>query len=142
MQQIEMTITASLFQAQFATIAVANIAKAFYQEIKVPGTESEGSFTASVELAVGEACTNSVKYCTPSQAETSKVHILFELHDHELVIRIKDSNPPFDFKDTPEPDYEGLAECGYGIHIMKESMDQVTYRYEDGWNIVTMKKGI
>lgn len=142
MQQIEMTITASLFQAQLATIAVANISKAFYQEIKGPDTESENSFAASVELAVGEACTNSVKHCAPSQAETSKVHILFELHDHELIIRIKDSNPSFDFKDTPEPDYEGLAECGYGIHIMKESMDQVTYRYEDGWNIVTMKKGI
>lgn len=140
MEQIELIFSASLIQAQLGTIATANIAMAFYRE-KVGGdAEAENTFIAQVELSVGEACTNSVKYCPPSQVENSKVHILFELGENELIIKIKDCNPPFDFNGIEEPDFETAPECGYGVHIIKKSMDQVDYRREDGWNIVTMKK--
>jgi serine/threonine-protein kinase RsbW len=142
MQTIEMTITASLLQAQLGTVAAANIAKAYYSVVAGENARIDDRFSAAVELAVGEACTNSVRYCPASLAGTSRIQIIFEFKDSELVVRIKDSNPPFDFAGTPEPDFASLPEGGYGIHIMKNSMDQVDYRHEDGWNIVTMKKRI
>ncbi len=142
MEQIGITISASLFQAQFGTIAAACLTKAFLRVITEEDSEKSNKFADSVELAVGEACSNSVKYCPPSLVATTKVQLIFEFGDKELIIQIKDCNSPFDFKSMPRPSFNDLPEHGYGIHIMKESMDQVNYRHEDGWNIITMHKRI
>ncbi len=142
MEQIEMNISASLFQAQLGTIAASCLAKAFYRVVTGEDAEYSSQFADAVELAVGEACTNAVKYCPPSQAATTKVCLFFEFWDKELIIQIKDCNSPFDFEETPRPSFQDLQEHGYGIHIMKESMDQVNYRHEEGWNIITMCKRI
>ncbi len=142
MEQIEMTFSASLFQAQLGTIAAASIAKAFCRVITGAEGEYSNRFADAVELAVGEACTNSVKYCPPLLVATSKVHLIFEFFEKKLTVQIKDCNPPFDFEAIPKPSLIDLPDHGYGIHIMKESMDQVNYRHEDGWNIITMHKRI
>lgn len=142
MEQITMTFSASLLQAQFGTIAAANIALAFYRQITTEKNDEECEFADAVELAVGEACTNSVKYCPTSKAAEQRILLIFEFGERELIIHIQDCNPPFHFDAVPDPPFEQIPVSGYGIHIMKKSMDQVSYRYENGWNIVTMKKQI
>ncbi|MCP3891200.1 MAG: ATP-binding protein [Desulfobulbaceae bacterium] len=142
MEQIEMNISASLFQVQFGTIAASCLAKAFYRVVTGEDAEYSSQFADAVELAVGEACTNSVKHCPPSLVATTKVQLIFKFGDKELIIHIKDCNSPFDFEKLPKPSYKELPEHGYGIHIMKESMNQVNYRHEEGCNIITMCKRI
>lgn len=142
MEQIEMTFSASLFQAQLGAIAAANIAKAFYQVVAGEESEVGRRFADAVELAVGEACTNSVKYCPPTQTASNKVLLLFEFTEDELIIRIRDCNAPFDFKGVQEPHFADFPEQGYGIHIMKKSMNRVKYEHKGGWNIITMQKKI
>lgn len=62
----------------------------------------------------------------------------------ELVFR--DSGTPFDPLKNPDPDVTKPAEerdiGGLGIFLVKKSMDEMTYRYENGQNIVTIRKKI
>ena len=62
----------------------------------------------------------------------------------ELVFR--DSGIPFDPLKKPDPDVTKTAEerdiGGLGIFLVKKSMDEMTYRYENGQNIVTIRKKI
>lgn len=142
MEQIRIAISATLVQAQLGTIAAAEIAKAYYRQLPGADQELESGFVDALELAVGEACTNSVKYCPAGQVESCTIIICFELGARELVVRVRDCNPPFDLDNTPVPDFENIPEGGYGIHIMKECMDLVSYERVDGWNVVTLRKSI
>lgn len=142
MEEIRIAISATLVQAQLGTIAAAEIAKAYYRQVTDADQQLASTFADAVELAVGEACTNSVKYCPAAQAESCTILLCFELGTRELVVRVKDCNPSFDPASIPVPDFEKVPESGYGIHIMKECMDQVTYERIDGWNVVTLRKSI
>ncbi len=62
----------------------------------------------------------------------------------EVTIELIDSGRPYDPLTRKDPDITLSAEereiGGLGIFMVKDSMDHVSYRYEDGKNILTMKK--
>ncbi len=140
MHMIELTTPASLEKVQLGVIAVRNIAAAYYQIVtgKVPGEENV--FLDSVELAAGEACTNAVKYSPAGKAEAHRLQVCFALEEDYLVVMIKDQNAAFDFATVMPPDFAETPESGYGIYLMKETMDEVSYQRKDGWNILKLKK--
>ena len=59
-------------------------------------------------------------------------------------ITFRDSGIPYNPLEKPDPDITKPAEereiGGLGIYIVKKSMDEVLYRYEDGQNILTIRK--
>jgi serine/threonine-protein kinase RsbW len=59
-------------------------------------------------------------------------------------IRVADSAPRFDPLSIPEPELEGDVDerriGGLGIYLVRQVMDTVSYRYEDGQNILTLEK--
>jgi hypothetical protein len=140
MDMIELTTPACLEKAQLGVIAVRNIAAAYYQIVtgKVPGEEN--AFLDSVELAAGEACTNAVKYSPVTNSDHHRLHVCFTLEEDCLVIMIKDQNAAFDFDTVMPPNFAEMPESGYGIYLMKETMDEVSYQRQDGWNILKLKK--
>ena len=138
---MELKFPATLDQQQLAAIAAANIAGAYYRLV-TGDNNRDNKFMHDVELAVGEACANAVKYYTAAYPEDVPIKVCFELNDKELIVIIKDSNEPFDFDNIPPPDFENVPESGYGIYIMKEKMDEVHYERLGGMNIITMKKMI
>lgn len=141
MRQMELKFPATLEQQQLATIAAANIAGAYYRLITGDNDRNNG-FIHDVELAVGEACTNAVKYCCEAQPERVFVSVCFEINNTDLLVTVKDRNEPFDFYNIPPPDFKNVPEGGYGLFIMKKKMDHVTYERLDGMNVITMRKKI
>jgi anti-sigma regulatory factor (Ser/Thr protein kinase) len=63
-----------------------------------------------------------------------------------LSIELRDAGKPFNPLDNPDPDITLGAEerqiGGLGIFLCKKMMDEVSYRYTDGCNVLTMKKHI
>ncbi len=61
-------------------------------------------------------------------------------------ITFTDSGVPYDPLAKPDPDVtlsaEDRAVGGLGIFLVKKNMDTVSYRYEDGKNILTVTKRI
>ena len=61
-------------------------------------------------------------------------------------IVFRDRGVPYNPLEKTDPDITLSAEereiGGLGIYMVKQSMDKVEYRYEDGYNILTIEKNI
>ena len=62
----------------------------------------------------------------------------------EIVIEFEDKGKPYNPLERGDPDITLPAEersvGGLGIYMVKKSMDSVGYRYEEGKNILTIRK--
>ncbi len=94
------------------------------------------------QLAVEEVITNVIihGYKERGGEICLSCHITGDLAE----IEVADHAPAFNPLSIPEPDIEGgLADRkigGLGIYLVRRVMDEISYRYEDGRNILTMKK--
>ena len=96
-----------------------------------------------IQVAAEEALVNVISYAYPDDG--GDVEIRCNAKGTEgLVIEIIDWGIPFDPLSLPEPDIEALPEerevGGLGIHIMRNIMDEVSYKREGDRNILTLVK--
>jgi serine/threonine-protein kinase RsbW len=94
------------------------------------------------QLAVEEAVTNVILH--GYENTTGEVSVTFLTTHGMLEVRIEDRAPAFDPLSMPEPDIESDVEDrkigGLGVFLIRQVMDDVSYRYEDGKNILVMVK--
>ena len=61
-----------------------------------------------------------------------------------MEVEIADTAPRFDPLSLPEPELNGTIENrkigGLGIFLVRQVMDEISYRYENGQNILVMIK--
>ena len=99
----------------------------------------------SLNLALEEAVTNVILYAYPEGTD-GLVEIKAQIKDDELVFSLEDSGKPFDPTAAPDADVTlGVEERkigGLGIYLVRNIMDRVSYKYENGKNILTMIKQI
>ena len=96
-----------------------------------------------IQVAAEEALVNVISYAYPDDG--GDVEIRCNAKGAEgLVIEIIDWGIPFDPLSLPEPDIEAPPEerevGGLGIHIMRNIMDEVSYKREGDRNILTLVK--
>ena len=104
-----------------------------------------------IELCVVEAVNNSIEHAYRNE-KGHEVDVVFTLHPDKLIVDIWDSGKPMDQecmeqKDVPllEIDPNGLdniPEQGRGLPIMKEIMDAIIYKTENGKNCLTLIKNM
>lgn len=92
-----------------------------------------------INLVLTEAMVNAIKYGNPDNRDDT-VHILINICDNELLIRIYDYGQGFDINEIPEPDFDGLDDRGRGIFLIKSLMDSVSYHRNLNGNILEMIK--
>jgi anti-sigma regulatory factor (Ser/Thr protein kinase) len=86
---------------------------------------------SEVQLALQEACVNAIRHGGGAGPD-GEIRVRFRAGGDRLTIEIRDRGPGFDPEAVPEPCAEALQEGGYGVFIMKESMDGVEARREEG----------
>ncbi|MBR4212079.1 MAG: ATP-binding protein [Oscillibacter sp.] len=95
-----------------------------------------------LDIAVDELFTNIASYAYG--AETGEAVIEMEFPDGFAEITFRDWGTPYNPLARPDPDVTLPAEerqiGGLGIYMVKKSMDAVSYRYEDGQNILTVRR--
>ena len=78
--------------------------------------------------------------------QTGKATITIERKGNDAEITFIDSGTPYNPLAKPDPDVTLSAEergiGGLGIYIVKKSMDNVSYEYKDGCNILKFTKKI
>lgn len=96
-----------------------------------------------VQLALEEHLTNITRYGHKDDSEHS-IKVVIELAASELEIRVEDDGCPFNPLEQPTPDLSKPIEerpiGGMGIHMMRNSLDELKYRRVGGKNLLTMIK--
>ena len=99
---------------------------------------------AQINVAIDELFSNIVKFAY--HPDIGKATLKIELRKNPLSITITfiDHGKPFNPLDIASPDVYKSAEerniGGLGIFIVKKTMDEITYEYKGGQNILTIKK--
>ena len=99
-----------------------------------------------LDIAVEELFVNIANYAYGDQVGQAVIQ-LQEEHDPEgISITFIDEGMPFDPLAKPDPDVTlgamDRSVGGLGIYMVKKSMDDMKYRYEDNRNILTIRKNL
>ncbi len=94
------------------------------------------------QLAVEEAITNVIVHGYKEHG--GEVVITCHVNSDRVEVEIADTASRFDPLSIPEPDLDGGIEKrrigGLGVFLIRQVMDRVSYRYENGKNILLMTK--
>ncbi|MDD4908150.1 MAG: ATP-binding protein [Candidatus Omnitrophica bacterium] len=96
-----------------------------------------------IMVASEEALVNVINYAYPEKP--GEIEVVRELRENKsLMIEIKDSGIAFDPLSLPEPNIHAPMERrrpgGLGIYMIRKIMDEVRYKREGQYNILTMVK--
>ena len=98
-----------------------------------------------VNLVLEEVISNIIFYGY-EDAQEHQIAVEIAVTADTLVLEIHDNGKPFNLLDAPEPDrdvpFEDREIGGMGIYLIRTLMDEITYRAEQGKNILMMKKRI
>ena len=99
-----------------------------------------------VDVAVEEIFVNIASYAYGDGAGEACIQLEDDTDALAVKITFIDKGKPFDPLKKEDPDVTLSAEergiGGLGIYMVKKSMDEVAYRYENGSNILTIRKNL
>jgi serine/threonine-protein kinase RsbW len=133
---ITLTVPAKMTYLHLVSRFAARIARGIAPR---GGPVDRSDFSHAFELALSESFTNAVKHGGASMTRR-RIVIEFETGENSLHVTLKDPNPPFAIHDLTAPDIDAHPESGYGIFLLKQVMDTVSFRRENGCNELTMAK--
>ena len=114
------------------------------QELQAAGCSPKAMLQISV--AVEEIYVNIAHYAYHPEVGEATVRRAVGGDPLQVTVQFLDSGKPFDPLAKPDADTTLSAEerqiGGLGILMVKKSMDAVDYRYENGKNILTLRKSI
>jgi sigma-B regulation protein RsbU (phosphoserine phosphatase) len=117
-----------------------------YVEQTLESFECPLKIQTAICVAVEEVFVNVARYAYGDAGGNVIFNISFNEQTRKVIFQMIDEGVPFDPLKKPDPDITLSAEereiGGLGIFITKKTMDEVTYRYENGKNILTMIKTI
>ncbi len=94
-------------------------------------------------IAIDELFGNIAHYAYQEKGEAT-VRLEVEEEPLAVILTFIDSGVPYNPLNADDPDTTLSAEersiGGLGIFMVKKSMDEMTYRYEEGKNILSIKK--
>ena len=99
-----------------------------------------------IDLAVDEIFANISNYAYNPDVGKAKIICAVENNPLRVEISFEDNGIPYNPLEKDDPDITLSADerqiGGLGIFLVKKNVDTVEYRYEDGKNILTIKKEI
>ena len=131
---------------QFGMIIGSDIAEipevsAWLEEVMLGSGFTEEAIL-DTQLAVEEAITNVIVHGYKEPG--GEVVITCHVNSDRVEVEIADTAPRFDPLSMPVPDLDGSIEerriGGLGVFLIRQVMDEVSYRYENGKNILVLIK--
>ena len=130
------TLPAEIRFVRLASLTALKVAELFEESLQIK--QSDVDFCHAFELSVSEAFTNSASYADRSK-EDNMITISFSSENNKLTASISDCNPPFNPDPTPV-DISSYPEKGFGLILIRQLMDSVTYTRDNSTNIISMTK--
>ncbi|MBR5478796.1 MAG: ATP-binding protein [Clostridia bacterium] len=99
-----------------------------------------------IDIAIDELFGNIAQYAYNPETGDATVRVEVIEEPLSVVITFIDNGVPYDPLAKADPDTTLSADereiGGLGIYMVKKSMDDITYEYKDGQNILKIKKNL
>ncbi len=99
-----------------------------------------------IRLAVEEIFINIISYAYSPDIGKAEIYVSVSEAPLSVTILFMDAGKPFDPLARPDADTSGKMFMerpgGFGILLVKNTMDAVNYEYKDGKNILSIKKNL
>ena len=99
-----------------------------------------------IDIAIDELFSNIAQYAYTPKTGKATVRVEVTENPMAVVITFIDNGIPYDPLAKADPNVSLPADerqiGGLGIFMVKKSMDDISYEYKDGQNILTIKKHI
>lgn len=94
-----------------------------------------------LQLAVSEACTNSIKHAY-AMAKGHTVVLSAEIDSSQIRVVVKDFGVKLDPDSYQEPDLDNPSESGYGIYLLRRLMDELHFdiSHDKGTEVIMVKR--
>lgn len=123
-----------------AEIAALNEVLAFVEE-ELELAECPMKYVIALQVSIEEIFVNIARYAYTDGGEVT-IGIEYDADNGAITFRMEDAGVPFNPLAKKDPDITLSAEereiGGLGIYLMKQTMDEASYSYENGKNILTM----
>lgn len=133
----ELTIEATVENIEIVTDFVNEQLEAFDCPMKVQ---------IQIDIAIDELFGNIAHYAYNPEIGQATVRVEVIEEPLSVVVTFIDNGVPYDPLSKTDPDTTLSAEerdiGGLGIYMVKKSMDEITYEYKDGHNILKIKKNL
>ena len=111
-----------------------------------PDMPTDPDLRFKIELSVEEAVENVVQYAYEGGIGWLEAGTSLDDKSLVLTIELRDAGVPFNPLEKDDPDIMLSAKerpvGGLGIYLCKQMMDSISYRYEDGNNVLVMTKRV
>ncbi len=111
-----------------------------------PDMPQDDGLQFKIRLSIEEAVENVVQYAYGTGNGWMEVSTDLNQETFLLTIELKDAGIPFNPLEQKDPDITLSAEerqiGGLGIFLCKNLMDDISYSYKDGCNVLTMSKNV
>lgn len=92
-----------------------------------------------LDLSVTEACANAIRHGSPEQGRNT-IRVTFFLAPECILVEVRDEGHGFQAGQSLAPLPGELREGGYGLHIMRQLMDDVEITWHGGTVVRLMKR--
>jgi serine/threonine-protein kinase RsbW len=99
-------------------------------------------FIYQVELAVHEACSNIIEHAYVGSSGRVKIQLTIEEAPRRLIVDLFDTGIPFDTTRLQKLEIGEPKSRGYGLYLIHQLMDKVTYLGEPGRNHWCLEKNL
>ena len=128
-----------------ATVANIEEVTAFVDE-QLEALDCPMKAQMQIDVAIDELFSNIAHYAYNPEVGPATVRVEVTEDPLAVVVTFIDKGRQYDPLAKDDPDVTLSAEerdiGGLGIYIVKKSMDEITYEYKDGQNILRIKKNI
>ena len=99
-----------------------------------------------IDVAIDELFSNIAQYAYDPETGPATVRVEVQEDPMAVIITFSDHGKPYDPLSGKDPDLTLSAEDrepgGLGVFLVKKTMDDVSYEYRDGQNILRIRKNI
>lgn len=106
---------------------------------RVNGIEDREKFAYEIELGVHETCSNIVEHAYKNKPGRINVEVKLNEEKRQIDVILQDKGHSFDLEAVITPDLTTVQTNGYGLFLVRELIDEVSYFPIEGdnrWHLV------
>lgn len=106
---------------------------------RVKGIEDREKFAYEMELGVHETCSNIVEHAYKNKPGRINVEVNLNEEKRQIAVVLQDKGCSFDIAAVNPPDLNTVQTNGYGLFLVRELIDEVSYFPVEGdnrWHLV------